>query len=141
MKRVVQVLAVLLVLVAVGAGVYLYSKQPTRQGHVGVVHGNHHQPRALQAHRTEQRTAPAIAVMHAAVFAGGFLHPFRVVIQGDKRLLFVAQKTPDGLPDAAIPANHCVPAQFGVECGDFLQLHLLVGFTVQAQGDARCGAQ
>ena len=34
MKRVVQVLAVLLVLVAVGAGVYLYSKQPTRQGTV-----------------------------------------------------------------------------------------------------------
>src|SRR5450830_906418 len=34
MKRVLQVLAVLLALVAVGAGWYVYSKQPTRQGAV-----------------------------------------------------------------------------------------------------------
>ena len=44
--------------------------------------------------------------MHAAVLGGGFLHPLRVVIQGDERLLFVAQKTPDGLADAAIAADH-----------------------------------
>ena len=34
MKRVLQVLAVLVALVAVGAGWYVYSKQPTRQGTV-----------------------------------------------------------------------------------------------------------
>ena len=34
MKRVLQVLAVLVVLVALGASWYVYSKQPTRQGTV-----------------------------------------------------------------------------------------------------------
>ncbi|KAF1009246.1 MAG: Acyl-homoserine lactone acylase QuiP [Pseudomonas fluorescens] len=36
MKRVLQVFAVLIVLIALGAGGYLYSKQPTRQGTVEV---------------------------------------------------------------------------------------------------------
>ena len=38
MKRVLQVFAVLIVLVALGAGWYVYSKQPTRQGTVTLAH-------------------------------------------------------------------------------------------------------
>ena len=38
MKRVLQVFAVLIVLVALGAGWYVYSKQPTRQGTVPLAH-------------------------------------------------------------------------------------------------------
>lgn len=76
-----------------------------RQGHITVVHGNHHQARPFQAHGTEQGATATVAVMHAAVFGGGFLDPFRVVIQGDERLLLIAQKAPDGLPDPAIAAD------------------------------------
>ena len=38
MKRALQVFAVLIVLVALGAGWYVYSKQPTRQGTVTLAH-------------------------------------------------------------------------------------------------------
>ncbi|WP_144175908.1 penicillin acylase family protein, partial [Pseudomonas sp. Kh13] len=38
MKRVLQFFAVLIVLVALGAGWYVYSKQPTRQGTVTLAH-------------------------------------------------------------------------------------------------------
>ena len=38
MKRVLQIFAVLIALVALGAGWYVYSKQPTRQGTVPLAH-------------------------------------------------------------------------------------------------------
>ena len=79
--------------------------------------------------------------MHAAVFGRRFLNPFRVIIQSDECLLLATQKAPDGLSDAPVTADHRMVAQLRIERGDGLQLHLLIGFAMQAQGDGRRGAQ
>lgn len=76
------------------------------------------------------------------VFAsGGFLHADRVVIEGDKFLLFQAQEATDGLANPAVAANHHMALYLGRGLADGVQLQLAVGRPLQACGQGRGGAQ
>ena len=87
---------------------------------IGKAH--HHQPRAVDAQRVQQRRAPRIAVEHPLAAQQRLLHAHRILVHGGKCHALAGQDAPHRLTDTAITADDDVPAQFRRRAAHFQQI-------------------